>query len=176
MATKLTAQLKCAMFQNSTVPRGARLAGWAALTHALALAAPVKRPSCVFEQHIGGNRRQERLWSVFDRRYWPGDTLGERDHLGDPMPKFIGARPDDLEDLMDGLIEANNRMRDDGLDPVLQAAATAFAPRRRGSAFRLPAFACRHYDRSPVFCGAPPGPIHPAGDPAGARRARASSG
>src|SRR5262249_42402532 len=55
-----------------------------------------------------------------------GVFLGERDHLGDPLPEFIGARPDDLEDLMNGLIEANNRMRDDGLDPVLQAAATAF--------------------------------------------------
>src|SRR6516162_5326384 len=68
-----------AMFQDSTVPRGTRLAGWAALTHALALAAPVRRPSCVSERHIGGNRRQEHSWSIFDRRYWPGDTLA--DHL-----------------------------------------------------------------------------------------------
>ena len=55
-----------------------------------------------------------------------GVFLGERDHRGDPLPEFIGARPHDLEDLMNGLIEANNRMHDDGLDPVLQAAATAF--------------------------------------------------
>jgi hypothetical protein len=68
-----------AMFQDRTVPRGTRLAGWAALTHALALAAPVRRPNCVSEQHIGGSRRQEPPWSVFDRRYWPGDTLA--DHL-----------------------------------------------------------------------------------------------
>jgi hypothetical protein len=52
--------------------------------------------------------------------------LGERDHLGDPLPEFIGARPEDLADLMAGMLEANDRMRDDGLDPVLQAAATAF--------------------------------------------------
>ncbi len=52
--------------------------------------------------------------------------LGERDQHGDPLPEFIGARPDDLSDLMSGLLEANDRMRDDGVDPVLIAAATAF--------------------------------------------------
>lgn len=55
-----------------------------------------------------------------------GVCLGERDHFGDPLPEFVGARPGDLQNLMAGLLEANNRMRDDGLDPVLQAAATAF--------------------------------------------------
>lgn len=55
-----------------------------------------------------------------------GVFLGERDHNHDPNPEFIGARPDDLEDLMDGLIRANTRMREAGLDAVLQAAATAF--------------------------------------------------
>lgn len=55
-----------------------------------------------------------------------GVFLGERDHTGDPLPEFIGARPEDLPDLMRCLIEANDRMRSDGLDPVLQAAATAF--------------------------------------------------
>ena len=55
-----------------------------------------------------------------------GVFLGERDHQGDPLPEFIGARPTDLADLMSGSLEANDRMRDDGLDPVLQAAATAF--------------------------------------------------
>ncbi len=55
-----------------------------------------------------------------------GVFLGARDHVGDPLPEFVGARPDDLADLMAGLLEANDRMRDDGLDPVLQAASTAF--------------------------------------------------
>lgn len=55
-----------------------------------------------------------------------GVFLGERDHTGDPLPEFVGARPGDLTDLMAGLLDANDRMRDDGLDPVLQAAATAF--------------------------------------------------
>lgn len=55
-----------------------------------------------------------------------GVFLGERDHTGDPLPEFIGARPGDLADLMRGMLEANDRMRDSGLDAVLQAAATAF--------------------------------------------------
>jgi len=55
-----------------------------------------------------------------------GVLLGERDMDGDPLPEFIGARSADLGDLMDGLLEANDRMREDGVDPVLKAAATAF--------------------------------------------------
>ena len=55
-----------------------------------------------------------------------GVFLGERDHAGDPLPEFIGARPLDLPDLMSEMLGANDRMRTDGLDPVLQAAATAF--------------------------------------------------
>jgi Fic/DOC family len=322
------------IFQDNTIPDGSRLSGWAALVHALAIPAPVRRPASVSGQHVRGSHRREQGWTVFDKRYWPGDTfadhltfalrhedldllilkrifeaappgeieafvraaptgiparrawylyetltgrtlpiddapqaqaidlldpkvyftgkprlsrrhrvrdnllgnscfcpiirrtkalsgfldqhlaakaretvgrtdahlvaraasfmlladsrasfeiegerpprsrlerwgravmqagrnrltldeilrlhgvliedtrfvraglrpdgvfLGERDHLGDPLPEFIGARPADLEDLIAGLLEANDRMRDDGLDPVLQAAATAFA-------------------------------------------------
>lgn len=55
-----------------------------------------------------------------------GVFLGERDHSGDPMPEFIGAKPADLSELMAGLLAANARMRDDGVDAVLKAAATAF--------------------------------------------------
>jgi len=55
-----------------------------------------------------------------------GVFLGERDHQGDPLPEFIGARPSDLKDLMTGLLEANDRMRDEGVDPILQAAVIAF--------------------------------------------------
>jgi hypothetical protein len=44
----------------------------------------------------------------------------------DPLPEFVGARAADLNDLMAGMLEANDRMRDDGLDPLLQAAANAF--------------------------------------------------
>ena len=55
-----------------------------------------------------------------------GVFLGERDHTGDPLPEFIGARPEDLDGLMAGLLEANDRMRADEVDPVLKATATAF--------------------------------------------------
>jgi Fic/DOC family len=55
-----------------------------------------------------------------------GVFLGERDHENNPMPEFIGARPDDLDSLMKGMIAANARMRDDGINAVLQAACTAF--------------------------------------------------
>lgn len=76
----------------------------------------------------------ERLHSVLieDTRFvFPGLRpdgvfLGERDHIGDPLPEFIGARPQDLDDLCSGMLAANNRMREDELDPILQAAATAF--------------------------------------------------
>ncbi len=55
-----------------------------------------------------------------------GVFLGERDHDGNPLPEFIGARPDDLADLVAGMLAANERMREDGIDPVLQATATTF--------------------------------------------------
>jgi hypothetical protein len=55
-----------------------------------------------------------------------GVFIGERDQQGDPLPEFIGARPDDLQDLISALLAANDRMREDGLDAVLKAAATAF--------------------------------------------------
>lgn len=55
-----------------------------------------------------------------------GAFLGERDHNHDPLPEFIGARPEDLPDLMSQMLEVNDRMGRDGVDPVLQAAATAF--------------------------------------------------
>ncbi len=55
-----------------------------------------------------------------------GVFLGERDDQNDPLPEFIGARAVDLSDLMGGVLETNDRMREDDVDPVLQATATAF--------------------------------------------------
>jgi hypothetical protein len=55
-----------------------------------------------------------------------GVFLGERDHNQEPLPEFIGARPEDLPELMTGMLEANDRMSADGVDAVLEAAATAF--------------------------------------------------
>lgn len=55
-----------------------------------------------------------------------GVFLGERNRDGDPLPEFIGARPKDVPSLLDGMLEADERMHESGIDPVLQAAATAF--------------------------------------------------
>ena len=55
-----------------------------------------------------------------------GVYLGERDHNGNPLPEFIGARPEDLSGLLEGLLDANRRMAESELDAVLQAAATSF--------------------------------------------------
>lgn len=55
-----------------------------------------------------------------------GVFLGERDQNNDPIPEFIGARHEDLLNLMDGLNECNNLLRKSDLDPVLQAAIIAF--------------------------------------------------
>ena len=66
-------------FQEKTIPQGARLAGAAALVHELSIAAPVRRPSAVAEQHVSGSRRTDGAWTLFDKRYWPGDNFA--DHL-----------------------------------------------------------------------------------------------
>ena len=66
-------------FQDRLVPKGTRLAGWAALVHGLGIAAPVRTPSAVAEGHIKGSQRSEDGWTIFDKRYWPGETVP--DHL-----------------------------------------------------------------------------------------------
>lgn len=68
---------------------------------------------------------QDTRFTMTGLRYH-GVFLGERDLNGDPLPEFIGARQDQLQELLSGLIAANERMRTGSLDPVLQAAATAF--------------------------------------------------
>jgi hypothetical protein len=55
-----------------------------------------------------------------------GVFLGERDHNNDPLPEFIGARHEDVPELMTALNMCNNRLRNSGMDPVLQAACIAF--------------------------------------------------
>jgi len=68
------------VFQEKTIPHGAQLAGWALFAQHFAIPAPVRRPSCVSEQHVRGSHRHEEEWSLFDKRYWPGDTFAG--HLG----------------------------------------------------------------------------------------------
>ena len=65
-------------FQEKTVPADTRLAGWAALVQTFGVQAPVRRPSAVSEQHVKASRREERGWSVFDKRYWPGESFGDQ--------------------------------------------------------------------------------------------------
>jgi hypothetical protein len=55
-----------------------------------------------------------------------GVYLGERDVDLRPLPEFIGARPESLAELIDGMVAANQTMTAAECDPVLQAAAIAF--------------------------------------------------
>ena len=67
-------------FQGAILPKGSRMAGLAALVHGLKLQAPVRGPSCVSEGHIRGSHRREDPWTLYDKRYWPGDLA--TDHIG----------------------------------------------------------------------------------------------
>ncbi len=66
-------------FQDRLVPKGTRLAGWAALTNGLGIAAPVRAASIVASGYIKGSRRDESGWTAFDKRYWPGNHV--TDHI-----------------------------------------------------------------------------------------------
>lgn len=66
-------------FQGAILPQGSRLAGFAALVHELDLQAPVRTPVCVSEGHVRGSRRREESWTLYDKRYWPGNLA--TDHL-----------------------------------------------------------------------------------------------
>lgn len=66
-------------FQDKALPAGTELAGWAALVAGLDLKAPVREPSCISAQHVGGSQRREGGWRVFDKRYKAGNDL--TDHL-----------------------------------------------------------------------------------------------
>src|ERR1700736_5632216 len=66
-------------FQAMLLPDETKLVGWSALVQALDVQAPVRRPSAVSEKHIRGSHRDEDGWRLFDKRYWPGETLA--DHL-----------------------------------------------------------------------------------------------
>jgi hypothetical protein len=69
---------------------------------------------------------------IEDTRFTPigyrteGVFLGEHDHNNDPLPEFIGARHEDILELMNGLSACNNRLRPSKVDAALQAAIIAF--------------------------------------------------
>lgn len=53
--------------------------------------------------------------------------MGDRDRLTDePIPEHISARPDDLPELVGGIVEYEERATADELDAVVAAAAVAF--------------------------------------------------
>jgi hypothetical protein len=55
-----------------------------------------------------------------------GVFLGERDSENNPLPEFIGARPEDLDALIGALVATDGTMSADDIDPVLHAASIAF--------------------------------------------------
>ncbi len=107
-------------FQDNLIPREARLAGWAALVQDLSIHAPVRRPSCVSEKHVGGSQRDDGIWRVFDKRYWPGDQLA--DHL------TFALRHEDLDLLI--LKRAFDAMPANVLQGLVAAAPTGIPSRR----------------------------------------------
>ena len=64
-----------AFLQDEPVPAASSLAGWSALAYHFGISAPILRPSCVSDKHIHGNRKLDGIWSVFDKRYAPDETL-----------------------------------------------------------------------------------------------------
>jgi hypothetical protein len=56
-----------------------------------------------------------------------GGFVGEHDRThGTPIPDHISAKWEDLETLLDGLIETNNKLQNSDFDPVLMATIIAF--------------------------------------------------
>ena len=108
------------IFQEKIVPDGARLAGGAALIHALAIPAPLRRPCCVSEQHIRGSQRKDGVWTVFDKRYWPGDSFA--DHL------TFALRHEDIDLLI--LKRAFAAVPAAEIEAVIRAAPTGIPARR----------------------------------------------
>lgn len=102
------------------MPSGCRLVGWAALVQALDLAAPVRRPGCVSDKHVRGSRREQGGWQVFDKRYWPGETLA--DHL------IFAIRHEDFDSLI--LKRVFDAAGPDEIKALAEAAPTGGPARR----------------------------------------------
>jgi Fic/DOC family len=108
------------IFQEKSVPYRSKLAGWAALVQALTISAPVRRPSCVSEQHIRGSHREEGIWTIFDKRYWPGDTFA--DHL------LFALRHEDIDLLI--LKRIFEAVAQSEIEAIIHAAPTGIPARR----------------------------------------------
>lgn len=107
-------------FQESVVPDDTRLVGWAGLVQALSIKAPVRRPNCVSDRHVRGSQREEGVWRVFDKRYWPGDSFA--DHL------TFAFRHEDLDLLI--LKRAFEAVPPSAVEEIVRAAPTGIRPRR----------------------------------------------
>lgn len=56
-----------------------------------------------------------------------GGFVGSHDRTTmDPLPSHISARPDDLEELVEGVVSYSERVSQDSIDPVIAAAVIAF--------------------------------------------------
>jgi hypothetical protein len=55
-----------------------------------------------------------------------GGFIGGRDRENEPMPEFVSAKHEDLKELVEGLLDAHTRMKEEGVDAVLQAATLSF--------------------------------------------------
>src|SRR5258707_633269 len=108
------------IFQEKSVPYRSKLAGWAALVQALTISAPVRRPTCVSEQHIRGSHREEEIWTIFDKRYWPGDTFA--DHL------LFALRHEDIDLLI--LKRVFEAVAQSEIEAIIHAAPTGIPARR----------------------------------------------
>lgn len=53
--------------------------------------------------------------------------LGDRDRENFPIPEFIGAKGEDLQELIEGWIELDQCLRESEVDPILHAVIIAFA-------------------------------------------------
>ena len=53
--------------------------------------------------------------------------LGDRDREHNPIPEFIGARSEDLKELLESWIELHVLLSEDGIDPILHAVILAFS-------------------------------------------------
>jgi len=107
-------------FQGAIVPAGSRLAGLAALVHGLDIQAPVRAPSSVSEGHVRGSQRREQSWTLYDKRYWPGDLV--TDHLG------FALRHEDIDLLV--LKRAFDAIDPAAVEEFISAAPTGVLTRR----------------------------------------------
>lgn len=74
-----TLERKPRIFAEHPLPPGTSLVGLAALANSFAVAAPIRHPAVVSEQHVQSSIKTDGPWKVFDKRYEPGGTVA--DHL-----------------------------------------------------------------------------------------------